>query len=207
MNLTETLYLMVQKSMKAAQLTDLRVGTVTAVGPLEITTDPAMPPIKAGVLYLTEAVIEKKIPVLSHAHDVNGLSHSHSVTGLGHAHNTGGLDHTHGITGLGHTHTITGGTTESALDGSYASADALGGSYPSDTQLAGSYPTTGALGDVVSSSALGSVVCYENGQPLPVENGYIILNRALEVGDKVLLLRVLSGQAFVVLSRIFEEVS
>lgn len=198
MNLTETLYLMVQKSMKAAQLTDLRVGTVTAVGPLEITTDPAMPPIKAGVLYLTEAVIEKKIPVLSHAHDINGLSHSHSVTGLGHAHNTGGLDHTHGITGLGHTHTITGGTTESALDGSYASADALGGSYPSDTQLAGSYPTTGALGDIV---------CYENGKPLPVENGYIILNRALEVGDKVLLLRVLSGQAFVVLSRIFEEVS
>ena len=118
MNLTETLYLMVQKSMKAAQLTDLRVGTVTAVGPLEITTDPAMPPIKAGVLYLTEAVIEKKIPVLSHAHDVNGLSHTHSVTGLGHAHNTGGLDHTHGIRpAVGHVallHQQTGNGQETA---------------------------------------------------------------------------------------------
>ena len=198
---------MVQKAMKAAQLTDLRVGTVTAVGPLEITTDPAMPPLKAGVLYLTTAVIEKKIPVLSHAHDVKGLAHTHTVTGLGHAHNTGGLSHNHEITGLEHTHTLTDGSTGNALEGPYPSGDALNGSYPSDTQLAGSYPTTGALGDVVSSAALGSVVCYENGQPLPVENGYIVLNRALEVGDKVLLLRALSGQAFVVLSRIFEEVS
>lgn len=169
MNLTETLYLMVQKSMKAAQLTDLRVGTVTAVGPLEITTDPAMPPIKAGVLYLTEAVIEKKIPILSHAHDVNGLSHSHNITNLG------------------HTHTIAEGSTGVSLGGSYESEN--------------------ALGDVSSASALDGIACYENGQPLPVENGYIILNRALAIGDKVLLLRVLSGQAFVVLSRIFEEVS
>lgn len=48
------------------------------------------------------------------------------------------------------------------------------------------------------------IICYENGTALPVQNGYIILNRALEVGDIVLLLRVQNGQKFVVLSRVME---
>ena len=207
MNLAETVYLMVQKSMKAAQLTDLRVGTVTSVDPLEITTDPAMPPIPSSILYLTSAVVEKKIPVLTHSHEVNGLSHTHNVTGLSHQHSTGGLSHTHTVDGLSHTHTTETGTTGSALGGSYTSGDALNSTYASDTQLTDSYPTTGALGDVESTSALGSVACIENGVTLPVENGYIILNRALAVGDMVLLLRVQNGQKFIVLSRIFEEVS
>lgn len=207
MNLAETVYLMAQKSMKAAQLTDLKVGTVTAVGPLEITVDPAMPPLPAGVLLLTEPVIEKKIPILTHTHDVEGLAHTHSVTGLSHLHNTGGLSHSHTVDGLSHSHTLTEGSTGSALGGSYQSDSQLTSTYPSDTQLTGSYPTTGALSDVESTSALGNVACIENGVTLPVENGYIIFNRALEVGDKVLLLRVQNGQKFIVLSRIFEEVS
>ena len=39
----------------------------------------------------------------------------------------------------------------------------------------------------------------------PVEGGYIILNRGLEAGDKVLMLRVQNGQKFLVLSRVFES--
>lgn len=54
-----------------------------------------------------------------------------------------------------------------------------------------------------TGSALDSIACIENGQALPVENGYIILNRALEVGDKVLMMKVQHGQKFVVLSRVF----
>ena len=212
MNLAETVYLMAQKSMKAAQLTDLKMGTVTSVGPLKITIDPSMPPLPAGVLLLTEPVIEKKIPILTHSHEVDGLAHSHSVTGLSHQHSTSGLSHTHMVNGLGHSHALNSGTgpgetTGESLDGIYPSENALSSSYQSDTQLTGTYPTTGALGDAESSSALGNVACVENGVILPVENGYIILNRGLEVGDKVLLLRVQNGQKFIVLSRIFEEVS
>lgn len=48
------------------------------------------------------------------------------------------------------------------------------------------------------------IICQEHGKPLPVEDGYIILNRALEVGDKVIMLRVQSGQRYIVLSRVFE---
>ena len=54
------------------------------------------------------------------------------------------------------------------------------------------------------ASALSNIACYENGIALPVEKGYIIINRALAAGDKVLLLRVQSGQKFIVLSRVFE---
>lgn len=85
------------------------------------------------------------------------------------------LNHTHIINTLGHNHTYSGGNTSTDLTGSY-----------------------------VTLNSLTSVTCYENDQPLPIENGYIILNRALEVGDKVLLLKVQKGQKFIILSRIFE---
>lgn len=204
MNLVGAIQYVVQQSMKSAQLADYRVGTVTAVSPLEISVNAQMAPLQESVLMLTEPVIEKKIPVLSHSHEIDGLGHSHSVTGLGHQHNTGGLSHTHATTGLGHSHTLENGATGSALGGSYTSGSALPGNYSSDQQLTGTYSTTSALGDVESAGALGNVVCYENGQPLPVKDGYIILNRGLEVGDKVLLLMVSRGQKFIVLSRLFE---
>ena len=138
MELKDILQQMTQESMKSAQLTDLQIGTVTAVDPLEITISASMAPLRAGVLYLTVDVVEKKIPV---------VQHSHTIT-------------------------------------------------VSDTYTGG--------GSATCSTELTDIVCYENGTALPVENGYIILNRALAVGDKVLLLRVQNGQKFVVLSRVME---
>lgn len=130
MELIQALQQIMQKNMQAMQLTNLVIGTVTAESPLEITSSTAMAPLRAGVLYLTEPVIEKKIPILQH------------------------------------THTTPDGATGTALE---------------------------------------SVACQEDGKSLPVEGGYIILNRKLEVGDKVLMLRVQNGQKFIVLSRVFES--
>lgn len=193
MQLRDVLYQMMQESLRAAQPADLRVGTVTGINPLEISINPAMAPLKREVLYLTAAVVEKKIPVLGHAHETDGLAHSHTVSGLSHAHTTGGLSHTHAV------------DPESTGGAAKATGPALSGSYGSDTALTGIYPTNVALsGGVESTSVLGNVQCLENGTPLPVENGYIILNRALAAGDKVLLLRVQGGQKFIVLSRIFK---
>ena len=135
MDLKDVVYQMIDQKMKASQLSDLRTGTVTAVNPLEITINTAMAPLRASILLLTSAVIEKKIPVLQHNH---------------------------------------------------------------------TNPEGGNTGNALLQS---EIMCYENGQPLPVENGYIILNRALEVGDKVILLRVQKGQKFIVLSRVFEGAS
>lgn len=131
MNLADALHLVGQDSMKAAQLTDLCIGTVTATGPLEIKTVNAMAPLRAPVLYLTDSVVEKKIPILEHTH-------------------------------------------------------------------------AGVHGETGPALLKAEIICKEHGQSLPVKDGYIILNEALKVGDRVLMLRVKSGQKFVVLSRVFE---
>lgn len=169
MTLAEILYTMMQQNSEAMQLTDLVMGTVATTAPLSITVSTSMEALRSEVLYLTESVIEKKIPVLSHQHDVSGLQHKHTVSGLDHH------------------HTLNGSSTSTDLSGSYQTGEAMeGGSFP-------------------SSSALNDIQAVENGKPLPVEGGYIILNRGLSVGDRVLLLRVMHGQKFIVLSRIFEQ--
>lgn len=94
------------------------------------------------------------------------------------------LNHIHHINTLGHSHTCPDGGTS--------------------TNLTGSYPTlTSLVSEGANSDQTQDIICYEHGQPLPIEDGYIILNRALEVGDKVLLLRVHKGQKFIILSRVF----
>lgn len=148
MELLEVLQQINQQSMRAAGLTDLLIGTVVSAAPLEVTVDTMMQPLRAEVLYLTEPVVEKKIPVLSH---------------------------THTITGLAHSHTCQPEETGESLEGEYHTQTALEG-----------------------------MACLENGIPLPVENGYLILNRGLAAGDKVLLLRVQGNQRFVILSRVMK---
>lgn len=162
MELKDVLYQMMQENMAAGQPTDLRVGTVTSEEPLEITINPAMAPLRRRQLYLTEPVVEKKIPVLTHKHYISTLTH---------------------------THTAPGGATGPALEGSYLGEDSL---------------VSEGFNAILQDQ---DIVCWENGKELPIEDGFIILNRKLEQGDKVLLLRVQSGQKFIVLSRIFEEES
>lgn len=135
MELRDVLQQMMQANQKGMQPTELCIGTVTSASPLEITINTQMAPLRSPVLYLTESVIEKKIPILQHTHVIHD--------------------------------TYSGGGS--------------------------------------CEEALSAIACQENGKALPVENGYIILNRSLAVGDEVLLLRVQHGQKFIVLSRTFKE--
>lgn len=206
MELRDVLYQMMQKNAAAMQPTDLCVGTVVGTGPLQVSLSAQTAPLEGAQLILTEAVVEKKIPVLTHIHEMEGLSHTHTLSGLGHSHDTTGFAHSHTTGGLSHAHTLAEGQTGAALTGSYSSDEQLAGTFSSDQKLTGTYTTSGALGDVEMQGALSGVVCIENGQPLPVEDGYIILNRALAAGDTVLLLRVERGARYIVLSRMFEGV-
>lgn len=61
-------------------------------------------------------------------------------------------------------------------------------------------------GTYTTQSALDFTPVTENGVVQPVENGYIIINRGLAKGDKVLLFRSDGGQRYIVLSRVFEGV-
>ena len=126
--LLQTLQQINIQGMHAQQLTDMCVGTVSSVDPLEIIKDDSQAPLKSSVLHLTENVIEKKI-LLRHQHEIPGL-----------------------------------GYTEDALD---------------------------------------NTTYYEDGESLPIENDYAIVNKKLSVGDKVLMMSVQHGQQFIILSRIF----
>lgn len=109
------------------------------------------------------------------------------IPALAHKHDTIGFRHNHAIPGLSHTHDAPDGATGTALEGEYATGDALTpDAYTSDEQLT-------------------DIVCYEDGKPLPEEDGFILLNRRLAVGDRVLLLRVMRGEQFIILSRVFER--
>lgn len=68
MELKDIIQKIVTQTLDAMQPTDLRIGTVNSADPLEITINPAMAPLRRKVLYLTEAVVEKKIPILRHSH-------------------------------------------------------------------------------------------------------------------------------------------
>ena len=158
MSLAGAIQYLAEQSRQAGQPTDYLTGTVTSEDPLKITIDTTMQELQAQSLLLTEPVVEKKIPVLTHKHYISTLSHMH---------------------------TCPTGTTSQALTGQYLGEDSLV-SEGANTTLQGE-----------------NIVCYEHGEALPVEDGYIILNRKLEQDDKVLMLRVSSGQLFIVLSRIF----
>lgn len=131
MDAVEAVQMIAQRAMNAYGLSDLEIGTVTKVNPLQVKTQDVQDPIPAEALILTANVVEKKIPVLKHNHVIRD-----SYTG--------------------------GGSSETALN---------------------------------------SIACYENGKALPVENGYIILNRALRAGDQVIMMAVSRGQRHIILSR------
>lgn len=71
MELIEVIQSIVQGAMKASDLTDLVIGTVSKVAPLQITEENVSDPIPAQALLLTAAVVEKKITALRHSHSIS----------------------------------------------------------------------------------------------------------------------------------------
>lgn len=69
MELKDVIQQMIFETMKSYQPAEMQIGTVTNTSPLEITLDGTMQPLKSSVLYLTETVIEKSIPILEHTHN------------------------------------------------------------------------------------------------------------------------------------------
>lgn len=79
------------------------------------------------------------------------------------------------------------------------------GDFYYETALSESFQTETSLNQDAfeSDERLTDIFCLEDGKKLPVKDVYNILNRGLEKGDKVLMLRVCRGQQFIILSRIF----
>ena len=75
MTLLEALQQINTQSMDAAQLTDMCVGTVVSVSPLEVEIDVHQAPLNENVLILTDAVKEKVIDTgaASYFEEINGV--------------------------------------------------------------------------------------------------------------------------------------
>ena len=127
MELIDSINQIVMNALRAAQLTDLAVGTVESISPLSVKLDTSQQVIRQEILYRTEAVLERKLKLLDHTHSTP-----------------------EGTSGPGRS------AVEVMIDGKVA----------------------------------------------PVRDGYVILSSGLAAGDKVLLLAVLGGQKFIILSRI-----
>ena len=188
MDIVDILHQISEDAMRSYGLADLAVGTVTSEKPLEVKVREDMAALPEETLWLTVGVIEKKIPVLKHTHITAGFKHDHELPDISHEHE---------VSGLSHSHSAEGGETGGALDGSYQTEAGLSESFQTETSL--------NHDAFESDERLTDIVCLEDGKELPVKDGYIILNRGLEKGDKVLMLRVCRGQQFIILSRIFER--
>lgn len=95
--------------------------------------------------------------------------------------------HIHQITTLTHNHTNTATATntgEGTVNVTVTIDNALTGTYNTET-------------------AQDTLISYENGIAQPTTGAVITINRGLAVGDKLVLLRVLNGQKYIILSRIF----
>jgi hypothetical protein len=145
-NLCTELHDLIENHMNAAGLTDLVIGTVFTVSPLTIEITPDFI-VDTDVLYLTEAVTERKID-LSHTHE---FPHTHIDT-------QGGTS-------------VSQSTTTTAGDGTLVL-------NPVDASPTPSY----SQGSTYQQSG--------------------IINPGLAKGDAVLMLRIMAGQAYLVLSRV-----
>ena len=63
MELLDAVQLIVQNALQSAQLCDACFGTVVSIDPLRVQIDPAMQPLEAQSLLLTEDVVERGLAV------------------------------------------------------------------------------------------------------------------------------------------------
>jgi len=204
-DLIGTIQKIVENYIKNMGITDMVIGTVTNDNPLEITLVSNMLPIPAEAIILTEAVAEKKIKASGHSHQIKTLSHNHATS-----------DQT--TSDYTHTHTVPQHQTEVAIvnnpspsyqpsedyyhDLSTHYHDVLQNDTSSNTHnhtYPGRATSDGLTGSYLTEIAEETIT--SNGGT--DESGYAVINRSLRKGDKVIMLRVLNGQNFIVLSRVF----
>lgn len=174
-NLLTTIQSIAVNAVKSTNPMEYCFGTVTSADPLKIRLNDSTIEISGNSILLTEPVVEKKITIQKHTHKI-------------------------GATIANHTHVVTP-----------ASPLAVTGAVPAGTTpvtAAGNVPaTTDFNKDTTIIDTVLSAVCTEFNSDLPVDsdNDRIVIttNRGLEKDDKVIMLRVSSGQRFIVLSRIF----
>lgn len=152
-------------------------GTVSGTNPLSIRLNESTLEITGESILLTEPVVEKLLTIDKHNHQIGSLLGSH-------------------------THNI--------VNQPVSPPEPAPPEPPIGVMIAGvtiNPNEINQLTEVVNKVISGK--CTEHKKDLPVDSNseriVITLNRALEKGDKVLMIKVSAGQRFIVLSRIFDQ--
>ena len=173
-NLLTTIQEIAVNAVRSTNPVEFRYGTVTSADPLKIRLSDSTIEISGDSIILTVGVVEKKITIKKHTHEI-------------------------GSTIASHTHIV------SVPPFSVVGAVPAGGA---PITAAGTVPkTTDFTQNTNVVDTVVEAVCNEFGQDLPVDSNNdkitFTINRGLEKGDKVIMLKVSGGQRFIVLSRIF----
>lgn len=205
-NLLTTIQSIAVNAVKSTNPMEYCFGTVTSADPLKIRLNDSTIEISGNSILLTEPVVEKKVYIKTHNHTENESLVDHIATGN---------------SGAPIVFIAVGANTyilNPAFDPNQERTDTdtnkgigsnpmyiVNPSVPTSTTL----PLKHLHG--INTSTLDAWVT-EFGEKLPVDpeqykqsgdQVIITMNRALEKDDKVIMLRVSSGQRFIVLSRIF----
>lgn len=175
-NLLTTIQSIAVNAVKSTNPMEYCFGTVTSADPLKIRLNDSTIEISGNSILLTEPVVEKKITIQKHTHKI-------------------------GETIANHTHIVS--PTDLAVIAAPAPT-----TPPSGPSVSGVVPKTIDFSQETEIvTTVLDAVCTEFNSDLPVDsdNDRIVIttNRGLEKDDKVIMLRVSSGQRFIVLSRIF----
>lgn len=174
-NLLTTIQAIAVNAVNSTKPMEFCFGTVTSADPLAIRLNDTTLEIKGNSILLTEPVVEKKITIKKHTHAI-------------------------GEKVANHTHIV------APDDLTVIAAPAP--TTPPGPSVSGTVPKTiDFTKDTKIVDTVLDAICTEFGKNLPVDSNdnriIFTLNRALEKDDKVIMLRVSSGQRFIVLSRIF----
>ncbi len=205
-NLLTTIQSIAVNAVKSTNPMEYCFGTVTSADPLKIRLNDSTIEISGNSILLTEPVVEKKVYIKAHNHTENESLVDYTATG-----NLGapvlfaplGIDLY--IPNPNYDPSQPRTDTDEAKGTGTNPMYILNPDVPTPTTL----PLKHLHG--INTSTLDAWVT-EFGEKLPVDpeqykqsgdQVIITMNRALEKDDKVIMLRVSSGQRFIVLSRIF----
>ena len=179
-NLLTTIQRIAVNAVKSTNPVEYCFGTVTSVNPLKVRLNESTLEVWGDTLMLTSAVVERKLTIKKHTHEIgdNVANHTHPFSGSFEG-------------------TISGQPAAGVISGTVnKSTDTF---FTSKTEIV----------DTVLDAFVNEHGDTDNHLPveIPEDKSKIVvtINRGLQVDDKVIMLRVCGGQKFVILSRVFKR--
>lgn len=177
-NLLTTIQSIAVNAVKSTNPVEYCIGTVTSSDPLRVRLNDNTLEIWGDTLMLTSSVVERKLTIKKHTHDI-------------------------GETLATHTHPFTGEFkgTITPPEPPATMAGVVSGSVSASSELT----TTTTVVDTILDAFVTEHGVEQLDAEKDNDKIVVTINRALRKDDKVIMMRVYGGQKFIILSRIFKR--